>query len=85
MRTAEGVSYRIEFQPNLTLYTTTAFLIVDSDGQRVLAKYYRPKGSPLSDAKGLANVKEQKAFEKGLWEKTKKAGGVWPALMLTSF
>lgn len=64
-------------QPNLTLYTTTAFLILDSDGQRVLAKYYRPRGSPLSDAKGLSNVKEQKGFEKGLWEKTKKAGGVY--------
>ena len=41
----------------------------------MLAKYYRPKGTPLAEAKGLGNVKEQKAFEKGLWEKTKKAGG----------
>jgi len=61
--------------PNLTLYTTSAFLILDSDGQRVLAKYYRPKGSPYGDAKGLVNLKEQRAYEKGLWEKTKKAGG----------
>jgi len=60
--------------PNLTLYTTTAFLILDSDGQRVLAKYYRPKGSPYGEPKGLLNLKEQKAFEKGLWDKTKKAG-----------
>ncbi|KAH8110551.1 coatomer protein [Phellopilus nigrolimitatus] len=60
--------------PNLTLYTTTAFLILDSDGQRVLAKYYRPKGSPYGDTKGLTTLKEQKSFEKGLWEKTKKAG-----------
>ncbi|KAL5483098.1 RET3 [Sanghuangporus weigelae] len=61
--------------PNLTLYTTSAFLILDSDGHRVLAKYYRPKGTPLAEVKGLSNAKEQKAFEKGLWEKTKKAGG----------
>ena len=61
-------------QPNLTLYTTTAFLILDSDGQRVLAKYYRPKGSPYGDPKGLTTQKEQRNFEKGLWDKTKKAG-----------
>ncbi|THH05465.1 hypothetical protein EW145_g4774 [Phellinidium pouzarii] len=60
---------------NLTLYTTTTFLILDSDGQRVLAKYYRPKGLPYGDSKGLTTVKEQKSLEKGLWEKTKKPGG----------
>ena len=58
----------------MSLYTTTAFLILDSDGQRVLAKYYRPKGSPYGDPKGLSTLKEQKNFEKGLWDKTKKAG-----------
>ncbi|KLO09701.1 coatomer protein [Schizopora paradoxa] len=61
--------------PNLTLYSTAAFLILDSDGHRILAKYYRPKGSPYSETKGLSTLKEQKAFEKGLYEKTKKAGG----------
>jgi len=65
----------IATMPNLTLYSTAAFLILDTDGSRILAKYYRPKGSPYSDTKGLSNLKEQKAFEKGLHEKTKKAGG----------
>ena len=70
------------WQPNLTLYTTTAFLILDSDGQRVLAKYYRPKGSPYGDLKGLTTLKEQKTFEKGLWDKTKKAGSTCQSYLL---
>ncbi|KAF8466520.1 coatomer protein [Gautieria morchelliformis] len=61
--------------PNLSLYSISAFLILDSDGGRVLAKYYRPKNQPLLDNKALSSLKEQRAFEKGLWEKTKKAGG----------
>ncbi|PAV23180.1 coatomer [Pyrrhoderma noxium] len=61
--------------PNLSLYTTTAFLILDTDGNRVLAKYYKPKGSPHAEQKGLSTAKEQKTFEKGLYDKTKKAGG----------
>ena len=59
---------------NLTLYAITAFIILDTDGNRVLSKYYRQEHSP-SAAKGLANTKEQRAFEKGLWQKTKKSGG----------
>ena len=62
-------------QPNLSLYSISTFLILDSDGGRVLAKYYRPKNQPLLDNKALSSLKEQRAFEKGLWEKTKKAGG----------
>lgn len=65
---------------NLSLYSVTAFIVLDTDGNRVMAKYYRPKHnplvSPLPDTKQLVNVKEQKAFEKGLWEKTKKPGGI---------
>jgi len=60
---------------NLTLYSTSAFLILDSDGNRVLAKYYRPKNQPQFENKQLATLKDQRSFEKGLWEKTKKAGG----------
>lgn len=64
---------------NLSLYSIAAFLIMDTDGNRVMAKYYRPKHNPLTnplpDTKQLVNLKEQKAFEKGLWEKTKKPGG----------
>ncbi|KAL1712947.1 Longin-like domain-containing protein [Schizophyllum commune] len=65
---------------NLTLYTISAFIIMDSEGYRVLAKYYRPKSAealaPLgAKASSLTTLKDQKAFEKGLWGKTKKAGG----------
>ncbi|KAI0669594.1 coatomer protein [Trametes maxima] len=60
---------------NLSLYTVAAFLIIDTDGHRVLAKYYHPKSHPNGESKKLATVKEQRAFEKGLFQKTKKAGG----------
>jgi coatomer subunit zeta len=74
---------------NLSLYSVAAFLIMDTDGNRVMAKYYRPKHnpltSPLPDTKQLVNLKEQKAFEKGLWEKTKKPGGMcWSLLFVCS-
>jgi hypothetical protein len=61
---------------NLTLYAVTAFIILDSDGNRVMSKYYRPKGHPDGELKAFATVKEQRAYEKGLWAKTKKAGGM---------
>ncbi|KAL6305141.1 coatomer protein [Sparassis latifolia] len=60
---------------NLSLYAVTAFLIIDTDGHRVLAKYYHPKSHPQGESKKLTTLKEQRAFEKGLWQKTKKAGG----------
>jgi 16S rRNA G1207 methylase RsmC len=60
---------------NLSLYTVNAFLILDTEGQRVLAKYYRPKNHPNGESKDLLTLKDQRAFEKGLWQKTKKAGG----------
>ena len=59
---------------NLSLYSVGAFVILDTDGHRVLAKYYRPKNHPQGEPKGLVTLKEQRAFEKGLWQKTKKAG-----------
>lgn len=64
---------------NLSLYTIQAFLILDSEGNRVLAKYYNPKGNPQGEVKEFLNLKDQKAFEKGLWQKTKKAGGAPPS------
>ncbi|EGO00576.1 hypothetical protein SERLA73DRAFT_178413 [Serpula lacrymans var. lacrymans S7.3] len=60
---------------NLSLYSVNAFLILDSEGHRVLAKYYRPKSHPQGESKDLLTLKEQRAFEKGLWQKTKKPGG----------
>lgn len=67
----------------------TALLILDSDGQRVLAKYYAPPHQqavgtglvsdlgvgPGGPGMGLSTLKEQKAFEKGIWEKVKRGGG----------
>lgn len=58
---------------NLSLYTVDAVLVLDSEGHRVLAKYYRPKFEPSKD---------QRAFEKGLWHKTKKPGGAQRACIL---
>ena len=51
-----------------------AFVALDTDGNRVLAKYYKPKHSPqqFADAKPLSTLKEQRAYEKSLWEKTEK-------------
>ena len=64
---------------NLSLYAVNAFIVLDTDGHRVLAKYYSPKGrTQLGEPdlnKGLINLKEQRAFEKGLFSKTKKPGG----------
>jgi hypothetical protein len=64
------------FKMNLSLYSVNAFLILDAEGHRVLAKYYRPKGHPQGESKDLLSLKDQRAFEKGLWQKTKKPGGV---------
>ena len=75
---------------NLSLYAVNAFIVLDTDGHRVLAKYYSPKartqlGEPDAN-KGLQNLKEQRAFEKGLFAKTKKPGGAllntWTAFFL---
>jgi hypothetical protein len=76
-------------QTNLSLYTISALLILDSDGARVLAKYYTPPhqaaiGTGLvadlgvgagGPGMGLSGLKEQKAFEKSIWEKVKRGGG----------
>ncbi|KAK6903270.1 coatomer zeta subunit [Kwoniella mangroviensis CBS 10435] len=75
---------------NLSLYTVTALLILDTEGQRVLAKYYNPphqstpstgivndlgvgQGGPGMG--GLISLKEQKAFEKSVFEKIRRGGG----------
>ncbi|ORY30025.1 hypothetical protein BCR39DRAFT_530701 [Naematelia encephala] len=83
---------------NLSLYTITALLILDTDGHRVLAKYYAPPhesgipnelgaGPGAPGSAGLASVKEQKVFEKGVWEKIRRGGGeihpLPPHLILT--
>ena len=56
------------FQVNLSLYTTTAVVLLDSDGNRILGKYYGTKNP-------YPTIKEQKAFKKGLFKKIWRANG----------
>lgn len=51
---------------NLSLRSIQAVILLDGEGNRVLAKYY---------GQDKTNVKQQKQFEKGLFEKTKRAQG----------
>lgn len=74
-------------QASLSLFTTAAVFVLDSDGHRVLAKYYSPlhpngldgKPSLIGGQQGYVNPfkthKEQRAFEQGVYEKTRKATG----------
>lgn len=48
-----------------TLYTVKAMVILDNDGNRILAKYY--------DKNVFPTVKEQKLYEKNLFNKTHRA------------
>lgn len=67
--------------PNMNLHSITAVLILSADtsaeSSRIFAKYYSPPHSSSTPALTLptqpyAQLKEQKAFEKGLLEKTAK-------------
>ena len=44
-------------QANLSLYTVTALLILDSEGNRVLAKYYKP---PHQTAPGRSHLSDSR-------------------------
>jgi hypothetical protein len=68
--------------PNLTLFSVNAILILSTDdSSRIFAKYYHaphpPPGTPAGStnypgANPYPTLKDQKAFEKGLLEKTVK-------------
>ncbi|KAF2457369.1 Longin-like domain-containing protein [Lineolata rhizophorae] len=69
--------------PNMSLFAVNAILILSTDdSSRILAKYYSPPHPPAGaghsassgfpGANPYPTVKEQKAFEKGLLEKTAK-------------
>ena len=69
--------------PSLYFWLKTAILILDSDGNRILGKYYSAPHLPSTPSiqsqyittpqpNPYPTVKDQKAFEKGLFEKTKK-------------
>ncbi|KAI9171406.1 coatomer zeta subunit [Paramyrothecium foliicola] len=66
--------------PGMTLFSVQAVLILSSeDGSRILAKYYSPPHSATGNSKTSTNpypdLKSQKAFEKGLLDKTAKQTG----------
>lgn len=56
----------------ISLYAVKAVLILDSEGNRLFAKYYHPPYAEQTDSTHLSNVKDQKSFEKGLFAKTNK-------------
>ena len=68
--------------PNLTLFSVNAILILSTDdSSRIFAKYYHAQHPPHGTPAGSTNypganpyptLKDQKAFEKGLLEKTVK-------------
>ena len=71
--------------PSRAKTDAAAIVVLDSEGERVLAKYYQPPHLPSATQPTLQSqyittpqpnpyptVKEQKTFEKGLFEKTKK-------------
>mmetsp|Transcript_19034 Transcript_19034/g.26741 ORF Transcript_19034/g.26741 Transcript_19034/m.26741 type:complete len:272 (-) Transcript_19034:45-860(-) len=50
-----------------SLYTVKGVIVLDNDGERLLAKYYDDESYPT--------VKEQRAFEKSLFQKTSRTNG----------
>jgi len=60
--------------PEPSLYTVKAILILDNDGNRLIAKYYD---------ESFPSTKEQKAFEKNLFNKTHRANA--EIIMLDGF
>ncbi|OLY82638.1 Coatomer subunit zeta-1 [Smittium mucronatum] len=58
---------------NIGLYTTKAVLIFDSEGKRLISKYYNFHSHELQQAQLTA--KEKKDFEQNLGQKLLKAGG----------
>nr|OQO31449.1 hypothetical protein B0A51_02160 [Rachicladosporium sp. CCFEE 5018] len=65
--------------PNMSLFSINAILLLSADdGSRILVKYYSPPhiptnmGTDYPGAQPYTSLKDQKAFEKGLLEKTTK-------------
>ncbi|EXV02906.1 clathrin adaptor complex small chain, partial [Metarhizium robertsii] len=66
--------------PGMTLFSVQAVLILGTeDGARILAKYYSSphstSGNTATSSNPYPDLKAQKAFEKGLIEKTAKQTG----------
>ncbi|GAA5887290.1 hypothetical protein JCM5296_004591 [Sporobolomyces johnsonii] len=64
---------------NLHLNQVTCVLLIDSDSNRLLAKYYQPAHqdpkTPTAFKHPFQTLKEQRAFEAGIWEKTRRLNG----------
>ncbi|KAF2213757.1 hypothetical protein CERZMDRAFT_67185 [Cercospora zeae-maydis SCOH1-5] len=66
--------------PNMSLFSVNAILVLSTDdSSRILSKYYSPphipsnaQGNNYPGAQPYQTLKDQKAFEKGLLEKTAK-------------
>ncbi|KAJ2399875.1 Golgi-to-ER vesicle coat component, partial [Coemansia sp. RSA 2559] len=54
---------------NLSLYTVRAVILMDSEGNRLAAKYFT-RGQTVQNYRTL---KEQQKFESGLFAKTRKS------------
>ncbi|ODV95586.1 hypothetical protein PACTADRAFT_50286 [Pachysolen tannophilus NRRL Y-2460] len=60
----------------VSLYSINSTLILDNEGKRIYAKYFKPPHGVLEDnSKLYNNDKNQKTFEKNLFAKTYKVGG----------
>ena len=78
--TRHGTLTTANMAPNMSLFSVNAILILSTDdSSRILAKYYSPPhipstavGNNYPGANPYPSVKDQKAFEKGLLEKTAK-------------
>jgi coatomer subunit zeta len=57
----------------------TAVLLIDSDGNRLVAKYYQPAHqdpkNPTLFKHPFQSLKEQRQFENTIWDKTRRANG----------
>lgn len=65
--------------PNMSLFSVNAILLLSTDDSRILTRYYSPPhiphnahGNDYPGANPYPTLKDQKAFEKGLLEKTAK-------------
>lgn len=59
----------------ISLYAVQAVLVLDTEGRRLLAKYYTPRSSAAAPSPLASSVAEQKKFEKRLAQKTKSVNG----------
>ncbi|POY70457.1 hypothetical protein BMF94_6525 [Rhodotorula taiwanensis] len=64
---------------NLQLQMVTAVILIDNDSNRILAKYFHPEHQDPKQVNPpkhpFATLKEQRAFEAAIWEKTRKQSG----------